>query len=61
MQYIVQLIDQRPPIALHPGAAHRKIMLGLFFGACAAAGLFALLPGRFLGDLLWKHTLGLYS
>ena len=41
--------------------AHRQIMLGLFIGACVVAGLFTLLPGRFVGDLLWKHGLGLYS
>ena len=38
---------------------HRKMMTHMFFGACVVAGLFTLLPGRFLGDLLWKHTLGL--
>ena len=32
---------------------HRKTMTGLYVGACIAAGLFALLPGRFLGSLLW--------
>ncbi len=36
---------------------HRAIMRSLFYGACVAAGLFTLLPGRFLGDLLWKHAL----
>lgn len=40
-------------------AGHRKTMQGMFFGACVIAGLFTLLPGRFLGDLLWKHTLHL--
>ena len=39
--------------------AHRRTMRGLFFGACVIAGLFTLLPGRFLGNLLWKQTLGL--
>ena len=32
---------------------HRKTMLGLYLGACVIAGLFTLLPGRFLGNLLW--------
>jgi uncharacterized membrane protein len=32
---------------------HRKSMLGLYFGACVGAGAFTLLPGRFLGQLLW--------
>jgi uncharacterized membrane protein len=32
---------------------HRKTMTGLYIGACVVAGLFTLLPGRFLGSLLW--------
>jgi len=32
---------------------HRKVMQRLYVGACIIAGLFALLPGRFLGSLLW--------
>ncbi len=32
---------------------HRKTMTGLYLGACVIAGLFTLLPGRFLGSLLW--------
>jgi uncharacterized membrane protein len=39
-------------------AAHRSNMRGLYLGACALAGVFAFLPGRFLGRLLWQHTLG---
>lgn len=39
--------------------AHRQTMRGLYLGGCALAGLFTLLPGRFLGTLLWKHGLGL--
>lgn len=37
---------------------HRKTMQGLYFGACAVAGAFTLLPGRYLGQLVWS-TLGL--
>ena len=33
---------------------HRKTMLRLYIGACLVAGFFTLVPGRFLGDLLWK-------
>jgi uncharacterized membrane protein len=33
---------------------HRKSMISLYIGACLVAGLFTLLPGRFLGDLLWQ-------
>jgi uncharacterized membrane protein len=32
--------------------AHRNTMRGLYFGGCVAAGLFTLLPGRFLGQTL---------
>ncbi len=32
---------------------HRNAMLGLYFGACLGAGVFTLLPGRFLGQFLW--------
>ena len=41
--------------------AHRKMMQGMFYGACVVAGLFTLLPGRFLGNLVWKHWLGLVA
>lgn len=41
--------------------AHRSAMRGLHLGACVLAGVFTLLPGRFLGTLLWKHGLGLMS
>jgi uncharacterized membrane protein len=34
--------------------AHRKTMRGLFIGGCIVAGIFTLLPGRFLGRLLWQ-------
>jgi uncharacterized membrane protein len=32
---------------------HRKSMLSLYFGACLGAGVFTLLPGRFLGQWIW--------
>jgi len=38
--------------------AHRKTMRGLYLGGCVVAGVFTLLPGRFLGTMLWQHTLG---
>jgi uncharacterized membrane protein len=34
-------------------AGHRKTMRGLYAGGCVIAGVFTLLPGRFLGSLLW--------
>ncbi|MBP6406807.1 MAG: DUF2306 domain-containing protein [Ramlibacter sp.] len=40
---------------------HRKTMQGLYFGACGVAGAFTLLPGRFLGNLVWGQWLGLIS
>lgn len=39
-------------------AAHRRTMQGLYFGGCIGAGLFALAPGRYLGNLLWGQWLG---
>ena len=39
-------------------AAHRQAMRGIYIGGCLVAGLFTLLPGRFLGRLLWP-ALGL--
>lgn len=32
---------------------HRKAMQRLYVGACLVAGAFTLLPGRYLGNLLW--------
>ena len=32
--------------------AHRKSMLGLYYGGCVTAGALALLTGRFLGQLV---------
>jgi uncharacterized membrane protein len=40
---------------------HRKSMRGLYIGACVIAGIFTLLPGRFLGGLLWKQWLGVIA
>jgi len=36
-------------------AGHRKTMQRLYFGACVVAGAFTLLPGRYLGHLLWTQ------
>jgi uncharacterized membrane protein len=36
---------------------HRKTMQRMYIGACVIAGLFTLLPGRFLGSLLWGTPL----
>ena len=41
-------------------AAHRSGMKQLYVGACVVAGVFTLLPGRFLGQQLWS-ALGLMA
>jgi uncharacterized membrane protein len=40
-------------------ARHRKIMQQLYVGACLVAGALTLLPGRYLGSLVWHQWLGL--
>jgi uncharacterized membrane protein len=39
-------------------ATHRKTMQRLYFTACLGAGAFTLLPGRYLGQLVWGQWLG---
>ena len=39
-------------------AKHRQIMQQVYIGACGIAGLFTLLPGRMLGQLVWGQWLG---
>lgn len=34
--------------------AHRKTMRGMYIGGCVVAGLFTLMPGRFLGQQLLR-------
>jgi uncharacterized membrane protein len=36
-------------------AGHRKTMQGLYLGACVIAGVFTLLPNRYLGHLVWSQ------
>jgi uncharacterized membrane protein len=38
--------------------AHRRAMQQVYIGGCLVAGAFTLLPGRFLGGLLWRDLLG---
>lgn len=40
-------------------SGHRKAMQNLYWQACVGAGLFTLLPSRFLGQLVWGQWLGL--
>jgi uncharacterized membrane protein len=37
---------------------HRRTLIGLYIGACVVAGAFTLLPGRFLGQMVWGDWLG---
>ena len=39
--------------------AHRKYMQGTYVGSCLVAGGFTLVPGRYLGNLVWSQWLGL--
>ena len=39
---------------------HARAMNGLFIGGLIVAGIFTLVPGRLLGDLLWHAALNLY-
>ncbi len=34
---------------------HRSTMRRMFIGGCVLAGVFTLLPGRFLGNMVWKN------
>lgn len=36
-------------------AGHRSAMQNLYIGACLVAGVFTLLPDRYLGKLLWAQ------
>jgi uncharacterized membrane protein len=40
--------------------AHRRFMRGTYIGACLVAGGFTLIPGRYLGNLIWSQWLGLF-
>jgi uncharacterized membrane protein len=40
-------------------ANHKKLMQRLYIGACLIAGGFTLVPGRYLGNLVWTEWLGL--
>lgn len=39
-------------------AAHRRFMQALYRDTCVIAGLFTLLPSRYLGQLVWGQWLG---
>jgi uncharacterized membrane protein len=39
----------------HEVARHRRMMIGLFFGALIGAGVFALLPGRIMYEVVFSR------
>jgi len=43
----------------HDLPGHRQAMRNLYFQACVGAGVFTLLPSRYLGHLVWSQWLGL--
>ena len=43
----------------HDIRSHRRRMWATYLGGCVGAGVFTLLPGRLLGQLLWHNALGL--
>jgi len=47
-------------VDLHQGniPGHRQTMQSLYLYACIVTGLFTLLPGRLLGQLVWGQWLG---
>jgi uncharacterized membrane protein len=42
-------------LAMKEIVKHRKAMIGLYLGACIGAGVFTLLPSRYLGGIVWSH------
>ncbi len=56
---LVGVVAAIAAVARRQVAMHRKVMQRVYLGACLGAGVFTLLPGRYLGDLLWHHALGL--
>jgi uncharacterized membrane protein len=40
---------------------HRQSMRGIYIGGCIVAGLFTLLPGRFLGQQVWPALAALVA
>lgn len=58
------LLERQPLVFAHRVPDLAAVVLGAvilrgpYRGGCLVAGVLALLPGRFLGTLLWQHTLG---
>jgi uncharacterized membrane protein len=56
---LLSLVGSFVKLARGDIAGHRSIMRKLYFGACLVAGAFTLLPGRYLGNLVWGRWFGL--
>lgn len=52
---LVMLVLAFVALARRDIAGHRAMMQRIYFGACAVAGAFTLLPGRLLGHTLWSQ------
>lgn len=50
---LVSLVQAFRYLAAGNVQGHRKCMQRLYVSACIVAGAFTLLPGRYLGNLLW--------
>jgi uncharacterized membrane protein len=42
-------------LAMKEIVKHRRAMIGLYLGACIGAGVFTLLPSRYLGEIIWSQ------
>ena len=54
---VVGLYKAFSALARRDIAGHRKAMQRLYYGACVGAGIFAMLPSRTLGHIVWHQWL----
>ena len=52
---IASLANAFRALAMKEIEKHRKLMVRLYFGACVGAGIFTLLPSRYLGGIVWSN------
>ncbi len=52
---IASLANAFRALAMKEIEKHRKLMVRLYFGACVGAGIFTLLPSRYLGGIVWSY------
>lgn len=50
---LLTLVGAFRKLALGDVDGHRRLMQRLYVGACLVAGAFTLLPGRYLGQIVW--------